>query len=142
MHTIEHSESILTVFPHCSLWNTYYILIYLMKKMHRGGREWDRRRQRRIQHREENEMKEMNKCIQFGIVFDCVALVIPIFVLYSFISWIFFFFLFWFWFSFFLNFVHWFWLRIGSGCCTILPWIWFEMFVICTQSQAFSRSHS
>lgn len=42
MHTIEHSESILTVFPHCSLWNTYYILIYLMKKMHRGAREWDR----------------------------------------------------------------------------------------------------
>lgn len=34
----------------------------------------------------------MNKYFQFIIVFDCIALVIPVFILYSFISWIWFFF--------------------------------------------------
>lgn len=105
---------ILTVFPHCLRWNTYYILIYLMmmkKKTTTTTKPSDRNRElsrTTTMKKEERKKWEEKKCIQFSIVFDYIALVIPIFVLYSFISLIFF--------SFFqFCALIWFWL---SGCCT------------------------
>lgn len=50
-----------------------------IKFIERTNKKWERKREREM---------EDKKCIQFIIVFDCIALVIPDFVLCSFISWI------------------------------------------------------
>lgn len=75
---------ILTVFPHCLHWNTYYILIYLMKKMQ--SERITKQQQFKCDRSLKKKKNDMKKCIHFAIVFDYIALVIPLFVFHSFIS--------------------------------------------------------